>query len=177
MSRIGKLPVSIPPKVEVRLDGPTLTTKGPKGSLTFDVPAEIAVSITDGQITVKPESGTKSARQKWGLTRTMIANCVMGVVEGFRKELHISGVGYRAQMKGNALNLSLGFSHEVSIPVPDGISIATPTNTRIVVEGIDRQKVGQIAANIRQWRPPEPFKGKGVRYASEFVYRKAGKKK
>ncbi|MCY4445665.1 MAG: 50S ribosomal protein L6 [Rhodobacteraceae bacterium] len=177
MSRIGKSPVSIPSGVEATISQTTLTTKGPKGTLSFEIPEQITVAIEDEKIFVKPRSNSKAARQKWGMSRTMIANCVKGVRDGFRKELHITGVGYRAQMDKNVLKLSLGLSHDVSIVPPEGIAISTPATTEIIVEGIDSQKVGQVAANIRKWRTPEPFKGKGIRYADEFVYRKAGKKK
>ena len=177
MSRIGKIPITIPTEVEVSMADSTISAKGPKGILSFPVPNEIDVELDQEKVVAKPKSKSKIARQQWGMTRTMIANCIKGVVEGFSKELQITGVGYRAQMKGKTLNLSLGLSHEVGIEVPEGITISTPSNTRIIVEGIDPQKVGQVAANIRKWRPPEPFKGKGIRYANEFVYRKAGKKK
>lgn len=177
MSRIGKLPINIPASVEPRLDDQEIIVKGPRGTLSFTIPNEISVEIDNQQIKVKPRQNNIKSRQKWGMSRTMIANCVKGVTEGFTKELQISGVGYRAQMKGNSLNLTLGLSHEVNIDVPKEITITTPSNTRIVIEGNDPQAVGKIAADIRKWRPPEPYKGKGIRYLNEYVYRKVGKKK
>ncbi|MCY3726835.1 MAG: 50S ribosomal protein L6 [Rhodobacteraceae bacterium] len=177
MSRIGKLPIKIPAGVETGLDDQEIIVKGPRGTLSFTAPNEISVEIDNQQIKVKPRQNNIKSRQKWGMSRTMIANCVKGVTEGFTKELQINGVGYRAQMKGNSLNLTLGLSHEVNIDVPKEITITTPSNTRIVIEGNDPQAVGKIAADIRKWRPPEPYKGKGIRYLNEYVYRKVGKKK
>ncbi len=177
MSRIGKLPINIPAGVEAKLDDQVVTVKGPRGTLSFTIPHEISGSIEDQQIKVKPRLNNIRSRQKWGMSRTMIANCVKGVTVGFTKELQINGVGYRAQMKGNSLNLTLGLSHDVNIDVPKEITITTPSNTRIVIEGNDPQVVGKVAADIRKWRPPEPYKGKGIRYLDEYVYRKVGKKK
>ena len=177
MSRIGKLPIKIPAGVEAKLDDQVVTVKGPRRTLSFTIPNEISGSVEDQQIKVKPRQNNIKSRQKWGMSRTMIANCVKGVTEGFTKELQISGVGYRAQMKDNSLNLTLGLSHDVNIDVPKEITITTPSNTRIVIEGNDPQTVGKVAADIRKWRPPEPYKGKGIRYLNEYVYRKVGKKK
>ena len=177
MSRIGKKPVPIPSGVTAELDGGTISITGPRGSQSITPSAEVSVSIVDNSIVVKSASESKRSRQHWGLWRSLIDNCVIGVTKGFSRELQISGVGYRAQVNGNVLNLTLGLSHEVNIEAPEGITIETPSTNRIVVRGINKQQVGQIAANIRLWRPPEPFKGKGIRYAGEFVYRKVGKKK
>ena len=177
MSRIGKLPIKIPQDVTVQFDGQTLMAKGPKGSQSFELTDEVTVSLDSDTIRVSPCSTSKRSRQHWGMCRTMIANCLTGVTTGFRRELQIIGVGYRANAQGNTLKLTLGFSHEVNVNMPTGIQITTPSNTRIIVEGANKQQVGQIAAQIRQWRPPEPFKGKGVRYTNEYVFRKQGKNK
>ncbi len=177
MSRIGKKPVPIPSGVTAELDGASIRVTGPKGSQNLTPSREVSVSIFDNSIVVTPVSESKLSRQHWGLWRSLIANSITGVTRGFSRELQISGVGYRAQVSGNVLNLTLGLSHEVNIKAPEGITIETPSTNRIVVRGINKQQVGQIAANIRSWRPPEPFKGKGIRYAGEFVYRKVGKKK
>ncbi len=177
MSRIGKLPIRIPTSVEAKLEGQEVTVKGPRGTLCFTIPDEIQGSMENQEIRVSPRQNNIKSRQKWGMSRTMVANCVKGVTEGFTKELQISGVGYRAQMKGKSLHLTLGLSHDVNIDVPDDITISTPSNTRIIVEGNDPQVVGKMAADIRKWRPPEPYKGKGIRYLNEYIYRKVGKKK
>ncbi|MEM1395892.1 MAG: 50S ribosomal protein L6 [Pseudomonadota bacterium] len=177
MSRIGKKPVEVPSGVTVTVSGQTVNAKGPKGELSFSVSETCTVALNDNEVAVEPTSKSKEARAAWGMSRTMIANMVHGVSNEFTKELELVGVGYRAQMKGNALNLALGFSHEIDFPVPDGVKIATPKPTEIVITGIDKQKVGQTAAEIRAFRPPEPYKGKGVKYKDEFIFRKEGKKK
>ena len=177
MSRIGKRPVEMPKGVEVTLNGNTLTAKGPKGERSFDVPSELQVAVEDGAVSVKPVDDTKTARQMWGMSRTQVENCVKGVSEGFTRKLEIQGVGYRAQAQGKTLKLSLGYSHDVDFNIPDGIEVKTPKPTEIEVSGIDQQLVGQVAANIREWRKPEPYKGKGIRYADEYIFRKEGKKK
>lgn len=177
MSRIGKKPVSVPQGVTASVDGQTVTAKGPKGELKFVVNDEVLVKMEDGAISVDPRDQTKLARSKWGMSRTQIANILAGVKDGFEKKLEITGVGYRATMQGKNLQLALGFSHDVVYQTPEGITIATPKPTEIVVTGIDKQKVGQVAAEIREYRGPEPYKGKGVRYAGEKIVRKEGKKK
>ncbi len=177
MSRIGKKPVGIPDGVSATVEGQTVTAKGPKGELQFVVNNEVLVKMEDGAIQVDPRDETKDARSKWGMSRTMVANIITGVKDGFEKKLEINGVGYRAAMQGNDVQLSLGFSHEVVYKVPEGVTVACPKPTEIVVTGIDKQKVGQVAAEIRAYRPPEPYKGKGVKYADETIFRKEGKKK
>ncbi len=178
MSRIGKKPVPVPSGVEVRLDGNTIVVKGPKGELETSFLADLVeVVVEDGEVKVSPKDDSKPARSAWGLTRSLINNMVIGVTEGFQKKLQIVGVGYRAQLQGRNLKLNLGFSHDVIYEVPEGITVEVPQPTEIVVSGIDKQKVGQVAAEIRAWRPPEPYKGKGVRYADEYILRKEGKKK
>jgi large subunit ribosomal protein L6 len=177
MSRIGKKPVPVPSGVTVTLEGQTLTVKGPKGQLSWTVADEIAVSHEDGVLTLTPRSETTRARAMWGLSRTLVANMVQGVTQGYEQTLELVGVGYRAAMKGNALSVQLGFSHDVDVPPPAGITFATPKQTEIKISGIDKQLVGETAARIRKIRPPEPYKGKGVRYAGEQVRRKEGKKK
>ena len=177
MSRIGKKPVSVPQGVTASVDGQTVTAKGPKGELKFVVNDEVLVKLEDGSIAVDPRDQTKDARSKWGMSRTQIANILAGVKDGFQKKLEITGVGYRATMQGKNLQLALGFSHDVVYQTPEGITIATPKPTEIVVTGIDKQQVGQVAAEIRDYRGPEPYKGKGVRYAGEKIVRKEGKKK
>ena len=177
MSRIGKRPIAVPDGVSVSLAGRVVDVKGPRGSLSFETSDDVAVSVDAAVVTVTPRGRSKRARQQWGMARTMIANCVEGVSSGFRKELEINGVGYRAQKTDRGLSLALGFSHDVTIDLPDGISAEVPKATQIIIEGTCKQRVGQVAAEIRRWRRPEPFKGKGVRYAGEFVFRKAGKKK
>ncbi|WP_439272473.1 50S ribosomal protein L6 [Pseudochrobactrum sp. HB0163] len=177
MSRIGKKPVPVPAGVTASVDGQTVTAKGTKGELKFVVSDEVSVKMEDGAVSVAPLSQSKDARAKWGMARTMINNIFTGVKDGFEKKLEISGVGYRAAMQGKNLQLSLGFSHEVIYDVPAGITVSTPKPTEIVVSGIDKQVVGQVAAEIREYRSPEPYKGKGVKYAGEVIVRKAGKKK
>ena len=177
MSRIGKKPVPVPQGVTATIDGQTVTAKGPKGELKFVVNEEVLVKMADGEIAVEPRDQSKAARSKWGMSRTQIMNILTGVKEGFEKKLEINGVGYRAAMHGKDLQLALGFSHDVIYKAPPGISIATPKPTEITVSGIDKQQVGQVAAEIRKYRGPEPYKGKGVRYADEKIVRKEGKKK
>ena len=177
MSRIGKKPVTIPDGVTASLDGQTVTAKGPKGELKFVVNDQVLVKLEDGMISVDPGNKSKEARSFWGMSRTMIENLMVGVKDGFTKNLEINGVGYRAAMQGQNLSLSLGFSHEVVYTPPQGVSIAVPKPTEIVITGHDKQVVGQCAAEIRSYRPPEPYKGKGVKYAEETIFRKEGKKK
>ncbi len=177
MSRIGKKPVTIPDGVTASLDGQTVTAKGPKGELQFVVNDQVLVKLEDGAITVDPANKTKQARSFWGMSRTMIENIMTGVKDGFEKKLEINGVGYRAAMQGQNLQLSLGFSHEVVYEPPQGVTITCAKPTEIVVSGHDKQVVGQVAAEIRSYRPPEPYKGKGVKYAEETIFRKEGKKK
>lgn len=175
MSRIGNKPIAIPQGVDVKLDGHTLTVKGPKGTLTRTLSNEMNIAMENGEITVSRPSEVKKHKSLHGLTRTLIFNMIEGVTTGYSKSLEIVGVGYRAQMKGKNLNLTLGFSHPVEIEPPAGISFETPAPTKIVVSGIDKEVVGQVAAEIRGWRKPEPYKGKGIRYEGEYVRRKAGK--
>ncbi|KAB2734024.1 50S ribosomal protein L6 [Brucella intermedia] len=177
MSRIGKKPVPVPAGVTASVDGQIVKAKGAKGELSFVVHDEVLVKMEDGAISVDPRDQSKEARSKWGMSRTMISNIFVGVKDGFEKKLEISGVGYRAAMQGKNLQLSLGFSHEVVYDVPAGITVAVPKPTEIVVSGIDKQQVGQVAAEIREYRGPEPYKGKGVKYAGEKIVRKEGKKK
>jgi large subunit ribosomal protein L6 len=177
MSRIGKKTVAIPSGVTVTLDGQKVSVKGPKGELSWTVVDEIEVARGDDGLSLTPRSDTTRARAMWGLSRTLVANMVQGVTEGYEKTLELVGVGYRAAMKGHALSMQLGFSHEVDIPAPDGITFAVPRQTAITISGVDKQLVGETAARIRKIRPPEPYKGKGVRYAGEKVRRKEGKKK
>lgn len=177
MSRIGKKPIALPEGVSATVDGQTVTAKGPKGELTFVVNEEVFVKMEDGAVQVDPRDNSKDARSKWGMSRTMISNIVNGVKTGFEKKLEINGVGYRASLQGKNLQLALGFSHDVIYPVPEGIQITVPKPTEIVISGIDRQRVGQVAAEIREYRGPEPYKGKGVKYADETIVRKEGKKK
>lgn len=177
MSRIGKKPVSLPSGVSAAVSGQTIEVKGPKGTRSFTATDDVTIAVADNAVTVTPRGMSKRARQQWGMSRSMVANLVQGVSGGFRKELEITGVGYRAQMQGNTLKLALGYSHEVNFDVPQGVSVSTPKQTEIVIEGIDQQLVGQVAANIREWRSPEPYKGKGIRYKGEFIFRKEGKKK
>ncbi|GJD58610.1 50S ribosomal protein L6 [Methylobacterium dankookense] len=177
MSRVGKKPVTIPSGVTATVDGQTVKMKGSKGELQFVVPALVDVEFKDGAVSVQPKNQSKAARSLWGTSRAQVANIVEGVSKGFEKKLEITGVGYRAAMAGKALKLSLGYSHDIEYEIPAGITIVTPKPTEIVVSGIDRQRVGQVAAEIRDYRGPEPYKGKGVRYAGEFIFRKEGKKK
>lgn len=176
MSRIGKKPIDIPEGVEVTIEPGSVRVKGPRGELAQTVSREMAIEKEDGTIVVKRPTDRGEHRALHGLTRSLIANMVLGVTEGFEKRLEIQGVGYRAQLKGKALELAVGYSHPVSIPAPEGIEIEVPMPTQIVVKGIDKQAVGEIAAQIRKTRPPEPYKGKGIRYAGEYVARKVGKR-
>ncbi len=175
MSRIGKQPVPLPEKVKFSLEGRHLVVEGPKGKLEWDVPRGIDVAVEEGTVEVKRAGDSRTERSLQGTTRSLISNMVEGVSQGFVKQLEVKGVGYRAAVKGKDLDLQLGFSHPVLHPIPEGITVSVEENTKIKVEGIDKQKVGQFAAEVRAYRPPEPYKGKGVRYADEYVRRKAGK--
>ena len=177
MSRIGKKPVELPKGVSASLSGQTVEVKGPKGTRSFTATDDVTITIDGTQVKVAPRGTSKRARAQWGLSRTMVSNLVTGVTAGFRKELEINGVGYRAAAQGAVVKLSLGYSHEVNFQVPAGVTVTTPKQTEIIVEGIDQQLVGQVAANIREWRGPEPYKGKGIKYKGEFIFRKEGKKK
>ncbi len=177
MSRIGKRPVALPSGVTASVSGQTIEVKGPKGARSFNATDDVTITVDSDAVVVTPRGRSKRARQQWGMTRTMVANLVTGVSDGFKKELEISGVGYRAQMQGNTLKLNLGYSHDVNFDVPDGVTVTASRPTEIVIEGIDQQQVGQVAANIREWRAPEPYKGKGIRYKGEYIFRKEGKKK
>jgi large subunit ribosomal protein L6 len=177
MSRIGKKPVAVPGGVTATVDGQKVSMKGPKGELTFVAHDLVAVEKAADGIAVSPRDDSKAARSMWGMSRTMVANLVTGVTKGFERKLEITGVGYKAAVQGKSLNLALGYSHDINYPIPAGITIVTPRPTEIVISGIDRQQVGQVAAEIREYRGPEPYKGKGVRYAGEFIVRKEGKKK
>jgi large subunit ribosomal protein L6 len=177
MSRIGKKPVPIPSGVTASVDGQQVAVKGPKGELKHVLVDEVMAKLEDGSIEVAPRDETQTARAMWGMSRTLVANLVTGVTEGFTKKLEITGVGYRAAVQGANVQLQLGYSHDILFPIPDGIQVQCPKPTEIVITGIDKQKVGQVAAEIRRFRPPEPYKGKGVRYAGEFILRKEGKKK
>ena len=177
MSRIGKKPVAIPAGVTAAIDGRVLSVKGPKGTLTLGLEEEVTYAVEDGQIQVLPANETKRARSFWGMQRTMVQNLITGVTDGFTKQLLITGVGYRANVQGKNLKLQLGYSHDVDYAIPEGITIVTPDQTTVNISGIDKQKVGQVAAEIRRWRKPEPYKGKGIKYAGEFIFRKEGKKK
>ncbi len=177
MSRIGKKPVTLPSGVSASLSGQTIEVKGPKGVRNFTATDDVTIAINDDIVSVTPRGSSKRARQQWGTTRTQIDNLVIGVTNGFKKELEINGVGYRAQMQGKILKLSLGLSHDVNFETPDGVTITSAKPTEITVEGIDQQQVGEVAANIRKWRKPEPYKGKGIKYKDEYIFRKEGKKK
>jgi large subunit ribosomal protein L6 len=177
MSRIGKVPVAIPGGVTADIADGTLTVKGPKGTLSLRMRDEISYVIDGASIFVKPANATKQARSFWGMQRTLVDNLVTGVTQGYTKVLEITGVGYRANLQGNNLKLQLGYSHDVDYAVPEGIEIKTPDNTTVEISGIDKQKVGQVAAEIRRWRKPEPYKGKGIKYRGEYIFRKEGKKK
>ena len=177
MSRIGKRPVDLPGGVTATVSGQTIEVKGPKGTRSFTATDDVTIAVDDGAVTVKPRGLSKRARQQWGLSRTQVANLVTGVTSGFKREMEINGVGYRAAVQGKVLKLQLGYSHDVDFAIPEGVTITTPKPTEIVVEGIDQQVVGQVAANIREWRKPEPYKGKGIKYKNEFIFRKEGKKK
>jgi large subunit ribosomal protein L6 len=177
MSRIGKKPVDLPNGVTATLSGQTIEVKGPKGTRSFTATDDVTLAVEDGAVSVKPRGLSKRARQQWGMSRTQVANLVAGVSTGFRKDMEITGVGYRAAVQGKVLKLQLGYSHDVDFAIPEGVTITTPKPTEITVEGIDQQVVGQVAANIREWRKPEPYKGKGIKYKGEFIFRKEGKKK
>ncbi len=176
MSRIGKKSVGLPDGVTALVSGQSIEVKGPKGTRSFKATDDVTLSVDDGSVSVVPRGKSKRARQQWGMSRTRIQNLVTGVTAGFKKELEIQGVGYRAQIQGNVLKLKLGYSHDVAFIVPEGVTVTAPKLTQIIVEGIDEQQVGQVAANIREWRKPEPYKGKGIRYAGEYVFRKEGKR-
>ena len=177
MSRIGKRPVEAPKGVEFKLSGQTIEAKGPKGVRTFTATDDVDLVLDGSTLTVKPRGMSKRARQQWGMTRTMVANLAQGVSEGFKKELEITGVGYRAQVQGKTLKLALGYSHDVDFDIPEGVEIKCAKPTEIEITGIDQQLVGETAAKIREWRKPEPFKGKGIRHKGEYIFRKEGKKK
>jgi large subunit ribosomal protein L6 len=177
MSRIGKKPVAIPNGVTATIEGGQLSVKGPKGTLALQMRDEISYTLENDGISIQPANKTKQARAFWGMQRTLVQNLVTGVTEGFSKKLLITGVGYRANSQGKNLKLQLGYSHDVDFAIPDGIEIKTPDNTTVEISGIDKQQVGQVAAEIRRWRKPEPYKGKGIKYAGEFIFRKEGKKK
>ncbi len=178
MSRIGKKPVTVPSGVTAEIAGGILSVKGPKGTLTLSLADDVTYKVEDGSISVQPANDTKRARAFWGMQRTLVQNLVTGVTEGYTKVLEITGVGYRANAQGpRKLKLQLGYSHDVDIDVPEGIEVKTPDNTTVEISGIDKQKVGQVAAEIRRWRKPEPYKGKGIKYRGEYIFRKEGKKK
>jgi large subunit ribosomal protein L6 len=177
MSRVGKKPVPVPSGVTATIDGQMVKVKGAKGELSFLVPEEVVVALEDGAVSVNPRDESKTARAKWGMSRAQVANLVEGVSKGFEKRLEINGVGYKAAAAGKVLKLSLGYSHDIDYAIPAGVTITTPRPTEIVVAGIDKQVVGQTAAEIREYRGPEPYKGKGVKYSDEFIFRKEGKKK
>ena len=177
MSRVGKKPVPVPSGVTAAVDGQMVRMKGAKGELSFLVPEEVTVALEDGAVQVNPRDESKTARAKWGMSRAQVANLVEGVSKGFERRLEINGVGYKAAVAGKVLKLSLGYSHDIDFEIPAGITITTPRPNEVVVAGIDKQKVGQTAAEIREHRGPEPYKGKGVKYANEFIFRKEGKKK
>lgn len=178
MSRIGKKTVELATGVSASVSGQTIEVKGPKGTRTFKATDDVTITVDGQSVSVTPRGKSKRARQQWGMSRTMIANLATGVTDGFKKELEINGVGYRATMQGsNVLKLALGYSHDVNFEVPEGVTVTAPKQTEIIVEGIDQQLVGQVAANIRAWRKPEPYKGKGIKYKDEYIFRKEGKKK
>ena len=177
MSRVGKRPVEVPSGVTATVDGQLVKMKGSKGELQFQVPDEVSVAMENGSVAVQPRDESKDARAKWGMSRSLVASLAEGVSKGFEKRLEISGVGYKAAVQGKVLKLSLGYSHDIDYEIPPGITVTTPRPTEVVVAGIDKQQVGQAAAEIREYRGPEPYKGKGVKYAGEFIFRKQGKKK
>jgi len=177
MSRVAKIPVEVPSSIDVSISGGLITAKGPNGELTLNKHELVSVDIEEGKLQVKANNDSKTARSMSGTTRALLSNIVTGVSQGFEKKLTIIGVGYRAQVQGKKLNLTLGFSHPVAYPIPEGITIEAPSQTELVIKGADKQKVGQVAAEIRAYRPPEPYKGKGVRYTDEYVVRKQAKKK
>jgi large subunit ribosomal protein L6 len=177
MSRIGKKPVGLPKGVTASVSGQTLEVKGPKGTRKFTATDDVTITVADDAIKITPRGTSKRARQQWGMSRSMAENLVVGVTDGFKKELEINGVGYRANIQGNILKLALGYSHDVDFAIPAGVTVTAPKQTEIIVEGTDQQLVGQVAANIREWRRPEPYKGKGIKYKGEYIFRKEGKKK
>jgi large subunit ribosomal protein L6 len=177
MSRIGKKPVAIPSGVTANIEGKELSVKGPKGTLALGLSDLVTYKVEDGAITVTPANDTKAARSHWGMQRTLVSNLVEGVTGGFTKVLEIKGVGYRASAQGKKLKLQLGYSHDVDLDVPEGLEVKTPDQTTVEVSGIDKQQVGQFAAEVRRWRKPEPYKGKGIAYRGEYIFRKEGKKK
>jgi len=177
MSRVGKKPVSVPSGVTANVQGQTISVKGPKGTLSLIASDRVTIAMDKGQISVDPKDESKEARAMWGTVRANLNNIVTGVTKGFERKLEITGVGYRAAVQGKNLQLQLGYSHDVVYAIPEGIAVVTPKPTEIVITGIDRRKVGQVAAEIRAYRPPEPYKGKGVKYSDEFIFRKEGKKK
>jgi large subunit ribosomal protein L6 len=177
MSRIGNKAIAVPSGVTANIEGQTVKVKGPKGALAVALHDDVEVKLDKGQITIDPRFETKRARSQWGTSRTLVANLIAGVTKGFESKLEINGVGYRASVQGKNLQLALGYSHDVVYPIPEGITIATPKPVEIVITGSDRQKVGQVAAEIREFRPPEPYKGKGIKYSDERIFRKEGKKK
>ena len=177
MSRIGKKPVAIPSGVEAKIEDGTLSVKGPKGTLSMGMSDLVEYKLEDGEISVKPANDTRAARNHWGMQRTLVSNLVEGVTEGFTKVLEINGVGYRASAQGKKLKLQLGYSHDVDLDVPEGLEVKTPDQTTVEISGTDKQAVGQFAANVRKWRKPEPYKGKGIKYRGEYIFRKEGKKK
>jgi large subunit ribosomal protein L6 len=177
MSRVGKKPVSVPSGVTANVQGQTISVKGPKGTLSLIASDRVTIAMDKGQISVDPKDESKEARAMWGTVRANLNNIVTGVTKGFERKLEITGVGYRAAVQGKNLQLQLGYSHDVVYAIPEGIAVVTPKPTEIVITGIDRKKVGQVAAEIRAYRPPEPYKGKGVKYSDEFIFRKEGKKK
>ena len=177
MSRVGKKPVPIPSGVTAVVEGQTVKVKGPKGALSLVLHGDVAAKVEKGEVKVDPRNETKRARSMWGTSRTLVSNLVTGVTKGFEKKLEITGVGYRAALQGKNLQVQLGYSHDIVYPIPEGITVAVPKPTEIVISGIDGQKVGHVAAEIRSFRKPEPYKGKGVKYSGEFIFRKDGKKK
>jgi large subunit ribosomal protein L6 len=177
MSRIGKKPVPVTGGATATISGQKVTVKGPKGELSAVLVDDVQVALSDAGVKIEPVNSSKRARSMWGMSRTLVQNLVSGVTQGYTRKLEITGVGYRAAVKGKDLQLQLGYSHDVLYPIPDGITIQTPTPTEVIISGIDKQKVGQVAAEIREYRQPEPYKGKGVRYQGEYIFRKEGKKK
>ncbi|WP_423602165.1 50S ribosomal protein L6 [Sphingomonas sp. MS122] len=177
MSRTGKKPITVPAGVTASVEGGKISVKGPKGTLSMPTADDISYEVGDGTITVKPANDTKRAKAFWGMQRTLVQNLVTGVTDGFSKKLLITGVGYRANAQGRKLKLQLGYSHDVDLEVPEGVEVKTPDQTTVEISGNDKQKVGQFAAEIRRWRKPEPYKGKGIKYDGEFIFRKEGKKK
>jgi len=176
MSRIGKKPVGLPSGVTASVSGQTVEVKGPKGTRSFTATDDVTITVDADAVTVTPRGKSKRARQQWGMSRTQVQNLVTGVTDGFKKELEINGVGYRAAVQGNVLKLNLGYSHDVDFDIPEGVTVTAPKPTIVIVEGFDQQQVGQVAANIRAWRKPEPYKGKGIKYVDEYIFRKEGKR-